>query len=242
MCGNWAHHTMADDGSWESWLDRWRAACDDGQADVLMGMLEECGGETRLGLEGLSSAHTTAGFMVACEAGRVDLLRGLLGLEGKLAVDVHADFEGVPEGGFVLACVHGHVGVVRELLALSGEREVDVQARFRGMTDVGFRMACGNGHAEVVRELLALSGHREVDVHAWELTGPDAGFRFACQGEHIDVVRELLGLTGHRAIPLQTRLDAGEVAVQPAKDASWAGTSTRRGREAVVLLRVSQRA
>ena len=180
-------------------------------------------------------------FRSACGGGHVGMVRELLGVTGAAAVNVNAEAGGMPEAGFRRACANGHAGVVRELLALSGDREVDVHAGFSNGPEVGFRVACREGHVGVVRALLGLSGHREVDVHAGPEGKPDFGFRLACVNEHVRVLRELLGLTGHRAIPLQVRLAAGEVAVQPAKDAVWAGTSTRRGRCDMVLLRADTR-
>ena len=185
--------------------------------------------EGRYGREG--------GFTLACENGHVAVVRELLALTGEREVNVHEEFMGKPEVGFRLACGNGHVEVVRELLSLSGDREVDVHAGGSGDHEFGFITACRYGHDEVVRELLALTGGREVDVHAGRKGRPDLGFHRACTNGHVDVLRELLGLTGHRAIPLHTRLGAGQVAVQPAKDAVWAGTSTRRGRRCMVLLR-----
>ena len=89
-----------------------------------------------------------------------------------------------------------------------------------------------------MRELLALTGDREVDVHA----GGKFHIPFAFMEGYMDVMRELLSLTGRRAIPLQARLEAGEVAVQAAKDAVWLGTCTRQGRSAMLLLRAARAA
>ena len=267
---------MADDGSCESWLDRWRAGCRAKDAACLLALLEEDRESGKANVGTLKPDDIADGARVACEKGELDLLRQvigvveagvcgrrgmfdrpfvtacggghvemvreLLGVCGVAAVNVHEGFGGDAEYGFRLACLEGKLEVVRELLALTGDREVDVHVAYSGEPEGAFRLACEGGNVEVVRELLALSGHREVDVHAESRGEPEFGFRYACESGQVDMVRELLGLTGHRAIPLHTRLAAGHVAVQPAKDAVWAGTSTRRGREAVVLLRVSQRA
>ena len=210
-----------------------KVACEVGDAVLLrkvIGVVEEGACVDRGMFDGA--------FREACWAGHVGLVRELLGLSGVAAVDVHAEGRRfLREGGFIFACQKGHLDVVRELLALTGERAVDVHVASMGRPEGGFRRACGNGHVEVVRELLSLSGDREVDVHAGCRRQPDLSFHRACTNGHVDVLRELLGLTGHRAIPLHTRLGAGQVAVQPAKDAVWAGTSTRRGRRCMVLLR-----
>ena len=213
-----------------------QAACQNGHLPVIRELL---------GLRGVAAVNVHAegqfgretGFVFACQCGQVAVVRELLSLGGDRVVDVHAGPEGNPEAGFRLACQNGNLDVVRELLSLSGHREVDVHAGAEGWPEAGFRVACVNGHVGVVRELLALTGDREVDVHAGGEGRPDLGFRHACQRGRTGVLRELLGLTGHRAIPLQARLAAGRVAVQPAKDAVWAGTSTRRGRADMVLLR-----
>ena len=184
--------------------------------------------------------HVSAqGFLFACQEGCLDVLEELLAFSGDREVDVHAGFEGEREAGFRLACQNGHIDIVRMLLSQTGHREVDVHAGHHGIPEAGFQYACAYGHVDVLRELLALTGHREVDVHAGPEGDPEYGFRVACRNGNCDVLRELLGLTGHRAIPLQTRLDAGQVAVQPAKDAVWGGTSTRCGRGEMVLLRAA---
>ena len=210
-----------------------RVACEAGDAVVLrqlVGLVEKGGVCAQQGI-------FDKAFRAACGGGHVGMVRGLLALRGVAAVDVHAGAGGGREGGFTLACENGHVAVVRALLALTGERAVDVHVAFLGEPEAGFMFACQNGHVDVVRELLALSGDREVDVHAGRKGRPGSGFHRACTNGHVEVLRELLGLTGHRAIPLHTRLAAGQVAMQPAKDAVWAGTSTRCGRRCMVLLR-----
>ena len=209
--------------------------------DVLLGMLDRCGCGVGAAMERVFRFCTTEGCIVACERGDIEVVRGLLALEGRAAVNVHCEDQHGPEACLRLACVNGHVDVLRELLALTGDREMDVHADFRGVPEACFRAACENGHVGVVRVLLALTGHREVDVHARGEDEPGDGFQIACTKGHAGVLRELLGLTGHRAIPLQARLAAGEVAELLTKDAVWAGTSTRHGRKAMLLLRSGTR-
>ena len=249
------------------WADRWKAACSADDVECLFTLLQDASSGDNGGPQPLGSSEVRDAVLVAyrtrvvgllgkalsvvgshgvgvglyyrailhemCDVGCVDMVREMLGLSGMELGDVRD----VHEAGLQTACAKGHVDVVREILALTGHREVDVHAECESGPEGAFQLACKNGHAGVVRELLALTGDREVDIHAegWGL--PEYGFRSACMKGHIGVVRELLGLTGHRAIPLQTRLAAGQVAVQPAKDAVWGGTSTRCGRRDMVLLR-----
>ena len=252
------------------WADRWRAACTADDVECLFTLLQDTSSGDKRGAQPLRSSEVRDAVLVAyrtrvvgllgkvlsvvgsqgvgvglyyrailhemCDVGCVDMVREMLGLSDIELGDVRE----AHEAGLQTACAKGHVDVVRELLALTGYREVDVHAGPNGLREAGFQLACENGHGEVVRELLALSGAREVDVHAGPEGEPEFGFQLACANGQIDVLRELLGLTGHRAIPLQTRLDAGQVAVQPAKDAVWGGTSTRCGRRGMVLLRAGE--
>ena len=216
----------------DTYIELLEVACWEGHVDIVQELLHMEGVPLGVVVEAAGE-----GFLFACQEGHLDVLEVMLALSGDREVDVHAGFEGERGAGFRLACQNGHIDIVRKLLTLTGDREVDVHgANWQG-PEAGFRWACACGHVDVVRLLLGLTGDRTVDVHAASEGEPESGFLEACSEGHAGVLRELLGLTGHQAIPLQTRLDAGQVAVQPAKDAVWAGTSTRRGRRGVVLLR-----
>ena len=228
---------MAYWGSGGTWLRRWRAACRLNDVECLLALLIEDRESGKTNIETLKPVDISVAASVAWEFCELDLLRQLIGMVEEGVCGRRGMFDSY----FVKACEGGHVGMVRELLSLSGGAAVNVHEGFGDDAEYGFLLACERGHVGVVCELLALTGDREVDVHAAYRGEPEGAFRRACAERHARVMRELLGLTGHRAIPLQTRLDAGQLAVQPAKDAVWAGTSTRRGRCDMVLLRAGAR-
>ena len=63
-------------------------------------------------------------LQLACQAGRLEVVRLLLTLEGDRRVNVHAE----NELAFRQACTGGHARVVRLLLALKGDRRINVHA------------------------------------------------------------------------------------------------------------------
>ena len=59
-------------------------------------------------------------FRMACETGKLAVVRELLSLTGDRRVDVHAE----NEAAFRLACETGKLAVVRELLSLTGDSRI----------------------------------------------------------------------------------------------------------------------
>ena len=194
---------MADDGSCESWLDRWRAGCRAKDAACLLALLEEDRESGKANVGTLKPDDIANGARVACEKGELDLLRQVIGV---VEAGV-CERRGIFDRAFVKACGGGHVEMVRELLSVSGVAAVNVHEGFSGDPEFGFRYACVNGKLEVVRELLALTGEREVDVHAAYRGEPEGAFRLACDSGHVEVVQELLALSGHREVDVHAEAE-----------------------------------
>ena len=107
-------------------------------------------GKVLLGLLEIKGDYGLTPLMVACQNGRVKMLKTLLAHPG---IDLNArDESGLT--AFMWACRRGHWNVVRLLLKQhlrSGNLDVDAKD-VRGET--AFMMACQYGHIDVVRRLL----------------------------------------------------------------------------------------
>ena len=134
-------------------------------------------------------------FQVACENGKVGVMRHLLGVRGANAVEVHD-----PDRHFLARAVsRGVVEAVAELLALQGDRRLDIYVNGA----IFVREACLQGNSELLQLLLGLTGDRYIyDPVYFSLTLTDA-----CERGREACVRQLLQLTGKRRVMPRTGRD-----------------------------------
>jgi len=145
-------------------------------------------------------AHEPRGYQAlfsACfEAGHVDVVLLLLGLQGDRRVDVHAN----DDAAFGAACRGGNAQLVQVLLDLEGDRAVG-----RAVLGTAFTHACRKGFTDTMEVLLAVGGDRRVvPLHS--------DFLLACVMNsvcyNVRPLQLMLALDGDRTVDVRKHNDA----------------------------------